>query len=45
MCPPGEKITNCMNERIAYIFYEYESLAEMNAAVKGFNESIAIEMA
>ena len=45
MCPPGGEITNCMNERIAYIFYEYESLAEMNEAVKGFNERIVIEMA
>lgn len=43
--PPGSEITNCMNERIAYIFYEYESLEEMNEAVKTFNERITVEMA
>ena len=44
MCEPGEKIENCMNERIAYIFYEYESLEEMNRAVLTFNERISVVM-
>lgn len=44
MCGPGGTITNHMNERIAYIFYEYDSLEEMNKAVKEFNQRILIEM-
>ena len=44
MCPPGNSINNCMNERVAYIFYEYESLDEMNEAVVRFNSEITVEM-
>lgn len=44
MCPPGNEITNYLNERIAYIFYEYESLEELNRAVKSFNGRITVEM-
>ena len=45
MCAPGERIENCMNERVAYIFFEYDSLDEMNEAVKSFNSRITVEMA
>ena len=44
MCEPGGKIENRMNERIAYIFFEYDSLEEMNRAVVAFNERILVEM-
>lgn len=44
MCMPGGKIENCMNERIAYIFYEYDDLDEMNRAVIEFNNKISVEM-
>ena len=44
MCAPGGKIENCMNERIAYIFYEYDSIEEMNKAVLGFNDRISVVM-
>ncbi len=40
---PGALLTDYMNERIAYIFYEYEDRAEMLEAVKHFNENIKIE--
>lgn len=43
-CPPGDEITNCQNQRVAYIFYEYGSSAEMNDAVKRFNTEITVEM-
>ena len=45
MCAPGEKIENCMNERVAYIFFAYDNLFEMNEAVKSFNSRITVEMA
>lgn len=45
MIAPGGTIKNYMNERIAYIYYEYESLSEMNKAVKHFNEGIEIKFA
>ena len=44
MCEPGGVIENCMNERVAYIFYEYGSLDEMNRAVAEFNDRISVEM-
>ena len=44
MCAPGEKIENYMNERIAYIFYEYDNLDEMNRAVIEFNDKISVIM-
>ena len=44
-CPPGDEITNCQNQRVAYIFYEYGSLEEMNEAVRSFNSEIKVEMA
>jgi len=44
MCRPGEKIENFMNERVAYIFYEYDSIEQMNDAVCRFNDEISVVM-
>ena len=44
MCQIGDSITNCMNQRVAYIFYEYATLEEMNSAVLRFNSDITVEM-
>lgn len=43
MIAPGEVVKDYMNERIAYIYYEYENLNEMNEAVRHFNEGIEIK--
>lgn len=43
-CPPGHEITNYLSQRIAYIFYEYGSLEEMNRAAADFNHDILVEM-
>lgn len=42
MIKPGEKINNYLNERIAYIYYSYDSKEEMDKAVKTFNNKIRI---
>lgn len=44
MLKPGGRIDNHMNERIAYLYYTYDSKEEMNAEVIHFNERIEIEM-
>lgn len=44
MVQPGGRINDCMNERIAYLYYTYDSLEEMNAEVVHFNDKIKIEM-
>ncbi len=45
ICPAGSEITNYLNQRIAYIFYEYDSPEEMKCAAAGFNRDISVEMA
>lgn len=40
----GDTVTNHLNERIAYLFYQYDSLDEMNEAVVKFNSQITVEM-
>ena len=44
MVAPGGRINNYMNERIAYLYYTYDDLEEMNKKVVHFNEQIHIEM-
>lgn len=44
MVQPNERIDNCMNERIAYLYYTYDNLEKMNKDVIHFNEWIEIEM-
>lgn len=44
MLQPGERIENHMNERIAYLYYTYDNLEEMNERVQHFNDLINIEM-
>lgn len=41
---PGDFIKNYLNERISYIYYEYDNKEEMNADVKQYNEWIQIDM-
>lgn len=41
---PGQKVVNYKNERIAYLYYTYDSLEEMNERVIHFNDEIMIEM-
>ena len=40
----GDKITDCLNERIAYLYYKYDSLDEMNKTAKIFNNKINIQL-
>lgn len=42
---PGERLKDYLNERIAYIYYQYEDLEEMRNAVKHMNESIVVSFA
>ncbi len=44
MVQPGGRINNYMSERIAYLYYTYDSIEEMNEKVIHFNEQIEIEM-
>ena len=44
MINPGERINHYMNERIAYIYYQYDNKAEMDEAVQHFNNDIIIEL-
>lgn len=44
MFHPGDAITNCLNQRVAYLYYEYDNLDEMNAAVRTFHTAITVEM-
>lgn len=41
---PGGRIHNYLNERIAYLYYTYDSIEEMNEKVMHFNNQIEIEM-
>lgn len=43
MIQPGEKITNYLNEKIAYLYYSYDNQDEMNRDVQQFNDLIKIE--
>lgn len=42
--PIGGRIHQYRNERIAYLYYTYDSLEEMNAEVVHYNERIKVEM-
>lgn len=44
MVQPGERINHYLNERIAYLYYRYDDIEEMNQNVVHFNEMIEIEM-
>lgn len=47
MIPNGGKlyIDDCLKERVAYIFYQYDNVDEMHQAVKKLNEVISINFA
>ncbi len=40
----GEKITDFLNERIAYIYYEYDNREEMDNVLSNINDRIHIEL-
>ena len=42
MLGPDRRINDNLNERIAYIYYTYDSKDEMVSAVKNFNNNIKI---
>lgn len=44
MKQPGDRIKDHMNERIAYLYYQYDNAEEMNAAVVKFNDMIKIDI-
>lgn len=44
MIQPGEEITDYLNQRIAYLYYSYDDLDEMNREIKRYNEQIRIEI-
>jgi biotin carboxylase len=44
MIENGEEVTNYLNERIAYLYYEYDNTEDMNADVLTFNDRIKIEI-
>jgi len=44
MKTPGETITDYLNERIAYLYYKYEDLDEMNFNAKHFVEKVKIKV-
>ena len=44
MIERGGRIDNHMNERIIYLYYQYDDRKEMNQAVVRFNDMIQIEM-
>ena len=39
---PGDEITNYLNERIAYLYYRYDNVDDMNHDAKDFNSKIKI---
>lgn len=41
---PGDEITNCLNERAGYIYFQYENREEMLKEVKKFNEYMTIDV-
>lgn len=44
MIERGGRIDNHMNERIIYLYYQYDDIKEINEAVVRFNDMIRIEM-
>lgn len=44
MVQPGGRINNYLNERIAYIYYQYDDIYEMNNEVVTFNDRIKIDI-
>ncbi|MCI8584243.1 MAG: ATP-grasp domain-containing protein [Dorea sp.] len=44
MIQVGEEITNCLNERIVYLYYEYNTSEEMNREVTRFSEGIHMKI-
>ena len=44
MIQAGEEITNCLNERIVYLYYEYNTSEEMNREVTRFSEGIHMKI-
>lgn len=42
MLESGDKIDDYLNQRVAYIYYHYDSLEEINSAVRTFNNDIVI---
>ncbi|WP_251391961.1 ATP-grasp domain-containing protein [Mediterraneibacter agrestimuris] len=44
MLKPGGTIKDYLNERISYIYYEYDNKEDMNSDVKQYNEWIQIDM-
>ncbi len=44
MLKPGEAIEDCMNQRVAYVYYAYDSGAEMRAASRHFHEMVHVEL-
>ena len=43
MIRPGESIKDHMNERVAYLYYQYDSMEEMHREVEKYFERIRIE--
>lgn len=44
MLQPGDEIHDYMNERIAYLFYQYDNYEEMSDAIHSLNDRIEITM-
>jgi biotin carboxylase len=44
MIENGGEITNHRSERVAYLYYEYDNIEEMNEDVRTFNDRIKIEI-
>jgi len=44
MIEPGEAVMNYKNERIAYLYYEYDNSEEMNREILTFNDRIKIDI-
>lgn len=42
MIRPGQKIRDYMCEKVAYLYYEYDNLDEMNEEVKQYNNKIKV---
>ena len=40
---PGKEITDYMNQRIAYLYYQYSDGDEMRKAAERFNDMVHIE--
>ena len=44
MLKPGDVIDDCLNQRIKYLFYEYEDIEEMRAFIKNKDNIVNIEI-